>query len=233
MLKHPIHNIQGVKQCDPSVLHDTVEAVERVRAGVSERDPCDDAWKWRACRGKGGASPSIATSSNDASDCKDTCGDRGDRGCGVRNVVRAPSLVWRSGHIACGRCAVHAPGARRRHRRTTGWLVWMCGVSLRGFFAACTGVQISISQKGEGGGGCVFGCVAGGVSILIPVHGAGERGCVSSVSSHPHSDSSSCSGGSSSYVEQGRMEIRLNRRGDLRHPISQVVRPAVSFHPHV
>ena len=40
------HNIQGVKQRDPSVLHDTVEAVEgESGADDAERDPCDDASK--------------------------------------------------------------------------------------------------------------------------------------------------------------------------------------------
>ena len=50
----PTYNIQGVKQHDPSVLHDTVEAVEgESGAGDAERDPCDDASKSSACRGVG------------------------------------------------------------------------------------------------------------------------------------------------------------------------------------
>ena len=65
------HNIQGVWQCNPSALHDSVEAVEG-EAGVdpSERVACDESEKFRL-RGVRGDSPSIATSSNDASSWAD------------------------------------------------------------------------------------------------------------------------------------------------------------------
>ena len=82
-------------QCDPSVLHDAVEAVEG-EAGLdpSERPPCDEVEKLRLRgRGGGGSSPSIATSSSDASSCTDVWGDRGEKGWGVRNVVRV-GPVW-------------------------------------------------------------------------------------------------------------------------------------------
>ena len=58
------HNIQGVWQRDPSVLHDSVEDVER-EAG-SERVSRDESEKFRL-RGVRGDSPSIPTSSNNAS----------------------------------------------------------------------------------------------------------------------------------------------------------------------
>ena len=84
---HTTCNIEGVKQHDPSVLHDTDEAVEgEVGADSSERTPYDEVEKLRL-RGRGGSSPSIATSS-DASSCTDAWGDMGKKGCGVRNVVR-------------------------------------------------------------------------------------------------------------------------------------------------
>ena len=68
---HTTCNIQGVKQRDPPVLHDTVEAVEReVGADSSEQTSCDEVEKLRL-RVRGGSSPSIATSSSDASTCMD------------------------------------------------------------------------------------------------------------------------------------------------------------------
>ena len=55
--EHSTHNIQGVKERDPSVLHDTAEAAEgESSTDVSERDPCDDASNCSICRGEGGAS---------------------------------------------------------------------------------------------------------------------------------------------------------------------------------
>ena len=62
--RNTTYNIQGVKQSDPSILHDMVEAVEGdSSADVSERDSCDDVSNRRG-EGEGGALPSIATSSN-------------------------------------------------------------------------------------------------------------------------------------------------------------------------
>ena len=85
---HTTCNIQGVKQRDPSVLHDTVEGVEgEAGAESSERAPCDEDEKF-SLRGRGGSLPSIATSSSDASSCTDAWGDIGENGWGVRNVVR-------------------------------------------------------------------------------------------------------------------------------------------------
>ena len=49
------HNIQGVWQRDPSVLHDSVEAVEgEAGADPSERVSCDESEKFRLRGGKGG-----------------------------------------------------------------------------------------------------------------------------------------------------------------------------------
>ena len=87
--KHTTFNTQRVKQRNPSVLHDTVEAVEgEAGAELSERAPCDEVKKLRLW-GEGGSSPSIATSSSDASSCTDAWGDIGENGWGVRNVVHA------------------------------------------------------------------------------------------------------------------------------------------------
>ena len=60
-----------------------------------------------------GASPSIATSSNDASSCRDACGDTGEWGCGVWKVVRAVPTwygVDEASHVAgvCSRCRAPA-----------------------------------------------------------------------------------------------------------------------------
>ena len=73
--RHTTYNIQGVKQRDSSVLHDTVDAAEG-GAGPesSERAYFDEAEKARR-RGERGSSPSIATSSSDASNCTDANGD--------------------------------------------------------------------------------------------------------------------------------------------------------------
>ena len=89
--KHTTYNTQGLKQRNPSVLHDTVEAVEGeagAESSAPERAPCDGVEKLRL-RGGGGSSPSIATSSSDTSSCTDALGDIGENGWGVRNVVCA------------------------------------------------------------------------------------------------------------------------------------------------
>ena len=64
---HTTFNIHGVRQRDPSVLHDSMEAVEgEAGTDLSERASCDEAEQFRL-RGVRGCSPSIATSSNGAS----------------------------------------------------------------------------------------------------------------------------------------------------------------------
>ena len=85
-LKHPVgtglvkvkgpatFNIQhsGVRQRDPSVLHNTIEAVEgKSGTDATERVSCEESSKSRLSWGDGAASPSIATSSNHASNCRD------------------------------------------------------------------------------------------------------------------------------------------------------------------
>ena len=74
---HTTFNIQGVWQRDPSVLHDSMDAVEgEAGADPSERASCDESEKFRL-RGLRGCSPSIATSSNDASSRTDAWGTEG------------------------------------------------------------------------------------------------------------------------------------------------------------
>ena len=71
-----------------------MEAVEgEAGADPSERASCDESEKFRL-RGVRGDSPSIATSSNDASSWMDAWGDSGEFGCGVRNVVRTGPTWW-------------------------------------------------------------------------------------------------------------------------------------------
>ena len=65
-----------------------MEAVEgEAGADPSERVSRDESQKFRL-RGVRGDPPSIATSSNDVSSWMDAWGDRGEFGCGIRNVVR-------------------------------------------------------------------------------------------------------------------------------------------------
>ena len=192
-----------MKQRNPSVLHDTVEALEgECGTGVAKRDPCDDASKSRACQGEGGALPSIATSSNNGSSCRDACGDMGDRGWGVRNVVCAVPILYGvvdAPHVAGVRPALLVPlGSTANHRGVTAG---------------------------------VLGCVAGGASTPNPVRGAdsGVRGCVRSASSHPHSDSSSCNGGFffrrvGAYGYTAKQEWRL-----VSPHVRQVVCPFIPF----
>ena len=66
-----------------------VEAIEgESGAETSERVSCDEASRFRLSRGEAPPSPSIATNSNNTNSCRDTWDDRGERGGGVRNVVR-------------------------------------------------------------------------------------------------------------------------------------------------
>ena len=80
---HTTYNIQGVKQHNPSMLHDTVEAVEG-GSGVDEAEwvSCDEALKSKLYQGEG-ALLSISTSSNNASSCRDACNVRGECRRGV------------------------------------------------------------------------------------------------------------------------------------------------------
>ena len=78
---HTTFHIQGVWQCDPSLLHDSVDAVEgEAGADPSKRASCDESKTFRL-RGLRGCSPSIATSSNDASSRTDAWGAGGGGGC--------------------------------------------------------------------------------------------------------------------------------------------------------
>ena len=121
--EHTTFNTQGVKQRDPSVLHDTVEAVEGESGmDISERVSCDEVSKSN-CWGDGAASPPIATSSSDASSCMDAWGDKGEWGCGVLEVVCTGPM--RYGVIAC----VHVMGVLSAFRSTLGFTAdhWMLG----------------------------------------------------------------------------------------------------------
>ena len=146
----------------------------------------------------------------------------GDRGW-VRKVLCAiPIRKGGSRSSACcqGSVLPGILGATADHYGVTAGEVARC------LFVTCTGVQTSMSHRGEGGCGCEFagvlGCVAGGVSTPHPVRGAdsGQRGCVKSASSHPHNDSLSRIGGSSSSSWWGRIEMWPNISGDLRRPTS-------------
>ena len=178
-------------QRDPSVLHDSVDAVEgEAGADPSEQASCDESEKFRL-RGVRGCSPSIATSSNDASSRTDAWEDRGEFGCGVRNVVR-------TGPTWCGvRCRPPVAGVRSVPVVPVGFILGQGmlepGVCSRGLLFICTGVQISMSPSGVGGGDRGLAGVPswdpGGVSLSIPVLGA-DVGCETYSSSHPHMDSS-------------------------------------------
>ena len=144
----------------------------------------------------------------------------GDRGWGVRNVLPAGPIrkgVFDAPPVAGVRCVLPGIlGATADH----------CGVTVgevaRCLFAICTGVQTSMSHRDEEGSVCDFAGVLGWVAGAVAGAGAdsGEQGCVMSASSHPHSDSSSCIGGSSSSLWWGRIEMRPNSSGDLRRPTS-------------
>ena len=167
-------------------------------ADTSERASCDELEKVRL-RGDRGSSPSIATSSSDASSCTDG-GDRGEYRWGVRKSV----------HTGPTRCSVvsrlHVTGVLSTLLAPQGFTldhgIADPGVGILALLSNCTGVfQISMSHSGAGDGGCdlsgVLGCVPGGVSTPMPVRGA-DSGCEMCPSSQPHMDSSSGSSESSS-----------------------------------
>ena len=95
-------------------------------------------------------SPSIATSSNNASSRTNAWGDSGECGCGVRNVVR-------TGPTWCGvGCCPPITGVQSVPVAPIGFTldrgIMDPGVGSRGLSLACIGVQISMSPSEVGGG---------------------------------------------------------------------------------
>ena len=118
--------------------HDSVHAVEgKGGANPFERASCDESEKFRP-RGVMGCSPSVATNSNDARSRTNAWRDRGESGCGVRNVVR-------TGPTWCGvRCRPPAAGVHSVPVVLVGFILGQGmlepGICSRGILIICTGV---------------------------------------------------------------------------------------------
>ena len=144
------------------------------------------------CGGRGGPRPPLPPAPTMPVVVRTPRGQWGVRvRCSERRARRA-HLVW---------CGGESPARHWRSVHTVGFTLDH-GILL----FACTGVQISMSPSGIGGGDCgltvVPGCVPNGVSTPIPVHGA-DSGCEMCPSSHPQMDSSSSWSDSSSPVGGG------------------------------